>query len=230
MANYGILGKLRGAARTFISADNQQLIYGDGGELIVNAGLPPETELARTGAGAYAFATTTGVAATQTIPTTAACTTLFNNNGNGSGICYVVAACGATVYTGSATQGPSAYSLLVRNDVPGQNSMVTAASTIVSATDGRLYGGVGVAKQNVTLSAISAANNTAWIPAGSSQIWGATASLGSFYGLSLWAETYGRWIVRPQGVFSLSVLGGVAASNLSFVGGFIWYEVKFSGA
>lgn len=224
MADFGILGNARAAIRQYITASNNRFLYSSGGELIVTQGLPPEAELARTGAGAYSAPNTIGVAATQAIPTTAAMTTLFNNS---STLSYIVAACGAVVYTGSATQGPSTYSLMVRNDVPGANTMVTAANAIVQGTDGRLYGGQGVVKQNVTLAAISAANNTAWLPVGVSQQLGATASLGSFYGLQVFAETYGRFIVRPGGCFSLAVLGGVAASNLSFTGFLTWYECQF---
>lgn len=231
MATAQLQGLLRGTVRAFTGVQQPQIVVGDGGELIVNAGLPPEAELARTGAGVAAFCTTVGTAATQTIPTTAAGTTLFNNNAIGSGIHYVIAAVGATVYTGSATQGPSAYSLFVRNDVPAANTMVLTASgtqTAFNCTNGNTYAGVAAVKQGVTLAAISSTNNTCWIPAQAGLVWGATASLGSFYGLTLWAECFGRWIVKPQGVFSQAIIGGVAASNLSFVGGFVWYEVVFS--
>ena len=230
MSNVQIQGTQLGATsptgRT-IAGGTGTLSLADGNEARTVNSFALDGQQAALGGTCYAFATTLGVAATQTFPTTGAITSLYNGNGAGSGVCFLVKWAGAIVYTGSATQGPSAYQLIIRNDVPNANAAITT-STIVTQTDGRNYSGSAVVKQNVTLAAISASNNTGWIPAGDQSVWGATASLGSFYGLRVAASLNGEFVVRPLGMFSLAVVGGVASSNLSFIGGFVWQEIKLA--
>lgn len=231
MSNIQIQSTVTGAtglaSRTLLAGTGQAVALGDGGEIRTVNAFASDAQAAALGSACYAFATIGGVAATQAVPTTGACTSLFNGNGAGTGIAFLVKWAGAIVYTGSATLTNAAFQLVIRNDVPAQNTAITT-STIVTQADGRNYSGLGVVKQNVTLAAISASNNTGWIPAGTSVINAGTASLGSWYGVAVAASLNGQFIVRPQGMFSLAVIGGVASSNLSFVGGFVWEEVKLA--
>ncbi len=221
-----VLGATSPTGRSLTSA-TQSIALGDGNEVRTINSFAQDGQQAALGGTCYGFATTIGVAASQVFPTTAACTSLYNGNGAGTGVCFLVKWAGAIVYTGSATLTTANFSLLVRNDVPGQNTAVTT-STIVTQTDGRNYSGLAVVKQNVTLAAISSSNNTGWIPAGASSVSLASASLGSWYGITVNAALNGQFVVRPLGMFSIAVTGGVASSNLSFIGGFIWDEIKLA--
>ena len=230
MSNVQIQGTNTGStapAGRAVASGTNTLALADGNEVRVVNAMAQDGQIAALGGTCYAFATTTGVVATQTLPTTAACTSLFNGNGAGTGVAFLVKWAGAVVYTGSATLTTAQFSLLVRNDVPGQNTAITT-SVIVTQADGRNYSGLGVVKQGVTLAAISASNNTGWLPIGTPSISLASASLGSWYGTQVSATLNGQFVVRPQGMFSIAVLGGVASSNLSFIGGFVWEEVKLA--
>lgn len=209
--------------RTTSTAQTLQPYASEGGEVYMAQRLPPETALAQTGAGLFTTSVISGYTATQAMPTTSAMLSLYNGNATG-GKSLIIASVGALVYTGANSNG--SFALLARNDVPGANTAITTTN-IISASDGRLYTGGAVSKSLVTLGAISASNNTAWVPVGASLVV-QSASTGSFYGGMMYAECYGRWIVRPGGMFSLSVVGGIASGAVSFVGSMFAYEAQLS--
>lgn len=209
---------VRGILRATMGQDNEGKSHvTTGGEAIVAQGLPPETELARQGIGFYTAPTISGLAASAGYPTTAAMLSLYNGNSTKS---LVIAAAGALCYTGANAIGN--YSLIIRNDVPGANTAATGGN-IIQGMDGRMYSGQAVSKSLVTLAAIGAANNTAWIPAGNTTVVTPSASTGSFYGTNLYTECYGRWIVRPGGMFSIAVVG--QPTTVSFTGYAKFYEL-----
>lgn len=201
MANVGILGKLRSAARAIITADNQQFPYNDCGEQLVAQAIPSEYELARTGKIFCVIGT--AVTNVVAIPTTAAHLVLYNAGVNA----LVIHAVGSIGIATSAAVGQ--ISVLARNDVPAQNAN-PAGALIITGTSGQAYAGLANAKSSVTLAAIGAANNVAWMPVGQSATNQATS-----IGTVAHAECFGRWIVKPTGMFSLATIAYAASGTSS---------------
>ncbi len=199
MADYGILGTLRSAARSLITASAQRFPYNDCGELITANAIPTDAELARTGRLFYTIGS--AVANLVAIPTTGAQLTLFNNGTNG----LIIHAVGTVGTATSAAVGQ--ITLLARTDVPSQN-VNPAGTLIIMGTSGNMYAGSANAKASVTLAAIGAANNTAWVPVAQSATNQATS-----IGTTCHAEVAGRWIVKPQGCFSLATLAYAASGS-----------------
>ena len=113
MANVGVLGALRSAGRSLVTAAQQQFAYNDCGELITANAIPTDAELARTGKLWYCIGT--AVTNVVAIPTTAAHLSLYNAGTNA----LVIHAVGSIGITTSAAVGQ--ISVLVRNDVPAFN-------------------------------------------------------------------------------------------------------------
>lgn len=194
-----------GTGRTLarLATATNSLINSDGGELVVAQGLPPEAELARKGL-LLGTVCATGAVGCVALPTTAAALSLYNANTGTR--CLVISAVGVTAYTGSVSA--SNFTTICRNDVPGQNTAI-AATNIIFGCDGRNYSGGATAKDSVTLAAISASNNVGWIPVGQSVLAGSP----SLYGTATYADVYGKFIVRPGGVFSVNTLYYTATSG-----------------
>lgn len=199
-----IMGRFRGSSRRGAGGSDQDLAcqLADGGELLIVQGLPPEAELARLGLGFVVVGS--GVTPVAAIPTTAAHLSLYNGNTDKS---LIIAAVGGLETTSTAAAGQ--FAMLVRNDVPTANAN-PAGTLIISGTNGANYGGAANAKASVTLAAIAAPNNVVWIPAGASVV--RTAATG--VATCAHHECYGRWIVRPQGLFSLATLAQTAAGTV----------------
>lgn len=201
MANVGVLGALRSAGRSLVTAAQQQFAYNDCGELITANAIPTDAELARTGKLWYCIGT--AVTNVVAIPTTAAHLSLYNAGTNA----LVIHAVGSIGIVTSAAVGQ--ISVLVRNDVPAFNAN-PAGALIIAGTSGNAYSGGANAKASVTLGAIGAGNNVAWMPAGTSATSQAT-SIGSV----AHAELQGRWIVKPTGLFSLATIAYAASGTSS---------------
>lgn len=201
MASYGILGRLRAAGRALTTADQQQFQYNDAGELIVAPGSLQDMELARGGKIWYVIGT--AVTNVVAVPTTGAHLSLYNGGQNA----LVIHAVGSIGIATSAAVGQ--ISVLARNDVPGFNAN-PAGALIIGGTTGNAYSGGANAKASVTLGAIGAGNNVAWMPVGASAPAQATS-----IGTDAHAELFGRWIVKPTGLFSLATLAYAASGTSS---------------
>jgi hypothetical protein len=193
------LGRLRAAGRALTTADQQQFQYNDAGELIVAPGSLQDMELARGGKIWYTIGT--AVANVVAIPTTGAHLSLYNAGSNA----LVIHAVGAIGTTTSAAVGQ--ISVLARNDVPAFNAN-PSGTLIIAGTTGNVYSGGANAKASVTLGAIGAGNNVAWMPTGASSTNQATS-----IGTVAHAEVYGRWIVKPTGLFSLATIAYAASGS-----------------
>lgn len=206
---------VRGVSRAnFAEGEGGFMQVTPGGEQLAVIGLPLEAEVARQGTGYVTVGS--AVAPVAAIPTTAAHLSLYNNNGAG-GKSLIIAAVGTVCTTSMAVQGQA--TLLARNDVPFANTN-PAGTLIITGLDGRLYNGGANAKASVTLAAIGAANNVAWVPVATSP---AAVSVTTI-GLNVHNECWGRWIVRPGGVFSLATVAQTAAG--SFQPYIYFYEVQ----
>lgn len=209
MATVEIRAYVRGLLRAVMGeGTDQNLQITSGGELITAPGLPAETELARQGVGW--LVTGSAVTCVAAIPTTAAHLSLYNGNTAKS---LIIAAAGGLMTTTIAAAG--GYTMLARSDVPGANAN-PAGTLIISGLSGKQYpastNSFGAnAKASVTLAAIGAGNNVAWIPIGSSTQTSATTTVG----LNSHSECYGRWIVQPGGLFSLASIAQTAAGAVA---------------
>ena len=163
--------------------------------------MPPDTELARQ--GQYWCVIGTAVAPVAAIPTTGAHLSVYNGDSVKS---LILVAVGSVCTTSMAVAGQAM--IMVRNDVPGIN-VNPAGTLIITGTSGKQYSGRANAKASVTLAAIGAGNNVAWIPAGNSS----TTSAATTIGLTVAADKFGRWIVQPQGIFSIVTIAQTAAGS-----------------
>lgn len=198
MSAIQIQGTVNGSSRLALTGTATATLDVSGSVRTHNT-LPTEAELNAMGYGAYVIGT--AVTNLVAIPTTAAALTLFNNGTN----TLIVAAVGTLGTATSAAVGQ--ITPLVRMDVVGQNVNPVGA-LIIGGTSGKLYAGLANAKASVTLAAIGAANNVAWMPAGQSVTNQATS-----IGTNSHCECYGRWIIKPQGCFSVQTLAYAASGS-----------------
>jgi hypothetical protein len=197
-----ITGYIRGLARAlFAEGLDQPAQLTSGGELLVALGLPQESEIARL--GQLWIVVGTAVAPVAAIPTTAAHLSLYNGDPSKSLLIHAV---GSVLTTSMAVAGQIA--VLARNDVPGFN-VNPAGALIIAGTSGKQYSGRANAKASVTLGAIGAGNNVAWVPTGAS----ALATAATTIGVNAHSECFGRWVVQPTGLFSLATLAQTAAGS-----------------
>lgn len=202
MANTAVnfYGRIRGIARDFFGAGDQQAALSDGGELVVVQGLPTEAELVKLGLGFSVLGT--AIAPVAAIPTTAAHLSLYN--GDNSPFAYVIAAIGGVCDTSMAVAGQIA--MLARNSLIGSNANPLGAIPIFGQS-GKIFSGGGNAKASV---ALAATDTSIWVPTGADAATVATTTIG----LVAHAECYGRWIVPPGGLFSLATLAQTAAGTV----------------
>ncbi len=204
MAKVDITGYARGIARAqFAEGDEARFHVTPGGEQLIAQGLPTETELARQGA----IWCTVGSSVTPVIaiPTTAALLSLYNGEVAKS---LLIIAVGALETTSEAAAGQN--SILARNDVPLFNAN-PAGALLIFGTSGKQYGGKANAKASVTLGAIGANNQVGWVPVGGHASRVTTTGVG----VNAHVEMYGRWIVQPGGLFSISVIAQTAVAGVT---------------
>ncbi len=191
-------GTIGGSSRSALTGTATMTLDVSGAVRTISS-LPTEAELNMMGYGCYVIGT--AVANLVAIPTTGAQLTLFNNGTN----TLIISAVGTIGTSTSAAVGQ--IEVLARNDVVSQN-VNPAGTLIIGGTSGKLYGGSANAKASVTLAAIGAANNVAWMPTGASAPNTATS-----IGTTAHAECFGRWIVKPQGCFSLATIAYAASGS-----------------
>lgn len=204
MAGSNFLAYIRGVARAVMAEGPDAVVHAtSGGELLVAQGLPSEAEISRQGAGWMTIGA--AVAPVAVIPTTAAHFSLYNKSTTKS---MIIAAVGSFNATSMGVAGQC--SLLVRNDVPGVNADPAGVLIITGTAGANQWSAAdGNAKASVTLAAIGAGNNVAWVPAGPS----ISAVTTTTVGLNAHYECYGRYIVRPGGLFSLATLAQTAVGT-----------------
>lgn len=206
MANTAInvYGRVRGAMRDFFGAGDQQGVSSDGGELVVVQGLPPESELVRLGLGFSVIGT--AVAPVIALPTTAAHLSLYNAETGPAACSYVIAAVGGLCITSMAVAGQVA--MIARNSLVGANANPLGSLPIFGQS-GKPFSGTGNAKASVALAA-NPPDTSIWIPTGAD----ASAVTTTTIGVVAHCECFGRWVVPPQGMFSLASVAQTAAGTV----------------
>lgn len=193
-------------------ADGEAKVQINGrGDLVVAAGLPPKTELARLG-GTYSVQIATGSAFTYVAawPTTRAELVLYNGETAG-GKSYVIDS--AWMVSVSSTAAAASLSLLAQLAPTISAPTDDANQLIVSRAGKTAYG--GRAKRAVAQTTMTA---NKWELVGHTPA-GPSASIAT----AVFAEMYGGWIVPPGGTIGFAGVAGTAAGTAII--GVCWHEV-----
>lgn len=214
MAKINILAYIRGlTAPNWPEGPDSPIVANTRGEVCVVQALPPIAELVRLG-GSF-FSVGTGVAPVTVLPTTTAHFSLWNGE-NPGGKSYIIDAVGTAITTSAG----AAITLALGAQLNVTNPIVNPAGAIaIKSLSGKAnYGGKGNAKASVTVT-----NDSAWHQVGGSIVNANAANLT----LNLEFQVYGRYIVPPQGMFSLASLCNAAAAAVCTPIIF-WHEVQLA--
>ncbi len=199
MAKINVLGFVRGLLTpNWPEGPDGPIVINNRGDVSVVQGLPPVAELVRLG-GSY-FTVGTAVAPVTALPTTAAHLSLWNGEPQG-GKSYVIDAVGTAITTSAA----AAINLGLAAQLNVTNPITNPAGALaIKSLSGKAnYGGKGNSKASVTVT-----NDSAWHQVGTELVCANTANLS----LSVEYGVYGRYIVPPQGMFSLASMCNAAGS------------------
>lgn len=209
MTDVNIYGQIRGAIRQyFISAQqNVQPVLGDGGEQIVNQGLPERSELVKLGnSWGVAIPTASAFTFVAAWPTTRAELVIFNGEDDGAKT-YVIDRAWMVNITSMAAAQPLA---LLGQVVPAALAIAQAADNaaiIRTHLSGKLSNYNGRGTFALANTAFALANK--WTTLGS----GLTAPMTTNLGCSIEANVLGRYLIPPGGAFCLAGLAGTAAGT-----------------
>jgi len=214
MAKINILAYIRGlTAPNWAEGPDNPIVANNRGEICVVQALPPAAELVRLG-NSY-FSLGTAVAPVTALPTTAAHFSLWNGE-NPGGKSYIIDAVGTML---NASAG-AAINLGLAAQLNTTNPIANPAGAIaIKSLSGKAnYGGKGNTKASVTVT-----NDSAWHEIGTQLVCASTANLT----LSVEFPVYGRYIVPPQGMFSLASLCNAAGTATAFPIIF-WHEAQIA--
>jgi hypothetical protein len=203
----------RATAPIWAEGNDQPIVANERGEVCVVQALPPIAELVRLG-NSY-FVVGTGVAPVVALPTTAAHLSLWNGEPPG-GKSYLIDAIGTAVTTTSAAAVN--LGLGVQLNVTNPITNPTGAIAIKSLSGKANYGGKGNAKASLAVT-----NDSAWHQVGTELVCANASNLT----LNVEYPVYGRYIVPPQGMFSLASLAN-AVSTLICTPIIFWHEVQLT--
>jgi hypothetical protein len=212
MAKINILAYIRGlTAPNWPEGPDSPIVANTRGEVCVVQALPPAAELVRLG-NSY-FSVGTGVAPVTVLPTTTAHFSLWNGE-NPGGKSYIIDAVGTSITTsaGAAINLGLAAQLNVTNPIANP-----AGALAIKSLSGRaFYGGKGQTRASTAVT-----NDSAWHQVGTEIVCANTANLT----LNIEFQVYGRYIVPPQGMFSLASLANAAGTAVCTPIIF-WHEVQ----
>jgi hypothetical protein len=214
MAKINILGFVRGLlVPNWPEGADSPMCINNRGDVSVVQSLPPAAELVRLGQSYFSLGT--AVAPVAALPTTTAHLSLWNGEAQG-GKCYVIDAIGTMLNAsaGAAINLGLAVQLNTTNPIANPAGAVAIKSLSGKAN----YGGKGNSKASVTVT-----NDSAWHEVGTQLICANTANIT----LSVEFNVYGRYIVPPQGMFSLASLCNAAGTATAFPIVF-WHEVQLA--
>lgn len=214
MSKINVLGFVRGIlSPNWPEGPDAPVVINNRGDLSVVQGLPPAAELVRMGASYLCVGT--AVAPVAALPTTTAHLSLWNGE-NPGGKSYVIDAIGTAITTsaGAAINLGLAAQLNVTNPIANP----TGALAIKSLAGRANYGGKGNAKASTTVT-----NDSAWHQVGTEVVCANTANLT----LNVEFAVYGRYIVPPQGMFSLASMCNAAGTAVCTPIIF-WHEVQLT--
>jgi hypothetical protein len=214
MAKINVLAFVRGLLTpNWPEGADSPICINNRGDIAVAQALPPAAELVRLG-GSY-FCLDSAVAPVAALPTTTAHLSLWNGEAPG-GKSYVIDAVGTML---NASAG-AAINIGVAAQLNTTNPIANPAGALaIKSLSGKAnYGGKGNAKASVTVT-----NDSAWHEIGTQLICANTANIT----LAVEFPVYGRYIVPPQGMFSLASLcnaaGTATAQPIIF-----WHEVQLT--
>jgi hypothetical protein len=205
-------GQVRGISRDNFGGGDQRISLTNGGEVYMAPALPPLTELARQGLYTARIASGSAFTNVAALPTTRAELALYNADPAKS---YVITGVWYLAVSSMAAAGSIA---IIAQVVPGVAALTDDTAQLITAGDGRPYG--GFAKRAVAVTTMVA---NKWdllqtsINGGS-----ATAQIG----LASFADCYGKYIVRPGSTFGVNVVAGTAAGTA--VMGIQWAELNLN--
>lgn len=214
MAKINVLAFIRGlSAPNWPEGPDNPIVANTRGEVCVVQALPPAAELVRLGNSYVTIGT--AVAPVAALPTTAAHLSLWNGE-NPGGKAYIIDAVGTAITTsaGAAINLGLAAQLNVTNPIANP----VGALSIKSLSGRANYSGKGNAKASVTVT-----NDSAWHQVGTEIVCANTANLT----LNLEFSVYGRYIVPPQGMFSLASMCNAAGTAVCTPIIF-WHEVQIA--
>lgn len=211
MPEFDPRGLVRGASNALM----QRFHVNAMGDQLVAQGLPPYTELTRSGVG-WTVATATAFAPVAAVPTTTAKLEIFNNSSGRSAVALVIDRIYAFQLLGTAAT--QTYALWAC--VTTQKAAPTNAALDIFSMSGR---------PKITTTAVSriitAVDTTivanGWQAWGPVQAWGTHAATP---GNSLAAEVSGRLIVPPMCSLALTVAGSIATASSFNALGAAFYE------
>lgn len=189
-----ICGRVRGkfAGNYPENREDEQLHLNNRGDQIVVQGLPERSDLIRLGQS-YMVRQGTAVAPVTAEPTTAAHYSVWNGE-NPGGRSYVIDMIGCAITTSTAVA--TALYTVAQLNLTNPITAPSAGDTPKSLSGRKNYGGKGLFRQSVTITDDGGWHNVGpalFPPQGS-------ATSGLVYEFS----TLGRYIVPPQGMFSLA--------------------------
>lgn len=199
MAKINILAYIRGlTAPNWPEGPDSPIVANTRGEVCVVQALPPAAELVRLG-NSY-FSVGTAVAPVTVLPTTGAHFSLWNGE-NPGGKSYIIDAIGTAITTSAG----AAIQLGLAAQLNTTNPIVNPAGAIaIKSLSGRAnYTGKGNTKASVTVT-----NDSAWHQVGTEIVCANVANLT----LNIEFQVYGRYIVPPQGMFSLASVCNAAGT------------------
>lgn len=208
-----ITGRVRGttAGKYPENREEEQFHINSRGDQLVAQGLPERSELVRMG-GSYMVKQGTAVAPVTAEPTTAAHYSLWNGESAG-GRCYLIDSIECLIVTSTAVATPL-YTVAQLN-LTNPITAPAAGDTPKSLSGRKNYGGKGIAKQAVTIT-----DDGAWHNVGPYLMpFTGTATAGLVYELNV----YGRYIVPPQGLFSLASVATTTTGTIRYC--IIYHEV-----
>lgn len=189
-----ICGRVRGkfAGNYPENREDEQLHLNNRGDQLVVQGLPERSELVRMGMS-YMVRQGTAVAPVASEPTTAAHYSIWNGEPMG-GRSYIIDMIGCAITTSTAVATPM-YAVAQLN-LSNPIAAPAAGDTPKSLSGRRNYTGRGIFKQSLTIT-----DDGGWHNVGPYLMpFTGTATAG----LTFEQNVYGRYIVPPQGMFSLA--------------------------
>lgn len=210
-----LVGLVRGRARPEYAAGDQRLSLANGGEACVAFGLPPKSEIVRTGNSWYAaIPTANAFQPVAAYPTTLSNIVIYNGYPS-TGPSLVIDTVGAVAITSIAAA--SSLTLLAQISNVGVAAPTDNTAVLISGRTGTAYG--GKVKRAIANTDFAVANK--WEVIGESSGHPSTA-----IGAGAFADVGGGWIVPPGACFLTNVVastaGGTAIQTVS------WHELVLS--
>jgi hypothetical protein len=195
-------------------ATGQPLQITKGGELITAEGLPKLTEIVRQGKSFYGKGVVTTATLNQTLPTTAAASTLWNGNGVG-GASYVLEGVGIwTDVSGGAANVITPYI------EPSIVFSATVPTTVEAGVIRNLRLGAGTYSGSAKISQTVTVTDNGWLALTTYN----TAALTANLGIGMYIPLNGLFVIPPGYYVAMHSVGTAATAEVGYY--YVWHEVQ----